>query len=144
MAELLKRSGAVTTVFLFQDNQLPRVLGIRKDPRLLERPSHALGAFFGEGAMLRSAIDRHLRSRPRPPRQTGVFHCSDLHRQVGRLVVLYLKGPTEHFKPRLHRIFDCGFALQARLTGYFSEMGMLIGQDVPVEDVIIEKAEIVE
>lgn len=86
--------------------------------------------------MLTQRIDTYLRNRPRPDRQKGVFHCSDLHLPISRLVSLYINGSNERFPAQTLRIFDCGTFLEKRLLQYLDEI--LISSNVPVEDPSLE------
>ena len=85
--------------------------------------------------MLIKTIDDYLQNRPRDVRAKNCFHPSSLHKSPKELYHHYLEGDTnQKFDSRILRIFDNGHAVHRRLQRYLLEIGILIQDEVPVEN----------
>jgi hypothetical protein len=85
--------------------------------------------------MIIEAIDKYLSERPRDKRDTRCFHPSSLHRSADYLFEHYLHGDVvKAIEPRVLRIFDNGHGVHRRLQRYLKDIGILLQDEVRVEN----------
>lgn len=81
-----------------------------------------------------NSIDDLLSKRNKPEmKKVGGFHPSYTN-QCSRYWFYLFNGVEveSSFKPQTYRIFDNGHAVHDRLYGYLREMGILVGEEIPV------------
>jgi len=83
---------------------------------------------------LLEALDSHLTTPQRPPRQ-GVFYPSALGSKCDRFLYNSYFGlvQEEMIHPNTKRIFDCGNYLEHRYKKYFEQMGVLVSTELPLK-----------
>lgn len=82
------------------------------------------------------AIDDHLSKRNAPAfKQVKGFHPSYTN-QCSRYWFYLFNGVSVEtsFSPQTHRIFDNGHSVHDRLYSYFRDMGILINEEIPVQN----------
>jgi hypothetical protein len=85
--------------------------------------------------MIIQAIDDYLQTRPRDKRDIHCFHPSSLHRGEDYLLNHYLHGDViKAIEPRVLRIFDNGHGVHRRLQRYLKDIGILLQDEVRVEN----------
>jgi hypothetical protein len=87
-----------------------------------------------EQVMLIELIDNYLKNRPRDDREIHCFHPSALHKSPYELYQEYLHGFTPRFSSRTFRIMDNGHHVHERLQKYLTDIGVVVGLEVPVEN----------
>ena len=90
--------------------------------------------FLLQDEWLNEEIDTYLTGTMYPPRE-GVFHPSTLSNKCDRAVWLIYHGhmPTTPLDANLQRIFQNGNYLEKRVEQWFSNMGILMGREIPVK-----------
>ena len=83
---------------------------------------------------LNEFLDDYLAGTMYPPK-AGVFHPSTLSNTCDRAVWLIYHGhmPTTPLDPTLQRIFQNGNYLEKRVEAWFTNMGILMGREIPVK-----------
>lgn len=84
--------------------------------------------------LLIASIDDHLAKRNSPViKKVGGFHPSYTN-QCARYWYYLFNGVevTSSFSPQTYRIFDNGHKVHDRLYSYFTEMGILVEEEIPV------------
>lgn len=84
--------------------------------------------------LLVNSIDEHLAKRNSPAiKKVGGFHPSYTN-QCARYWYYLFNGVevTTSFSPQTYRIFDNGHKVHDRLYSYFTEMGILVEEEIPV------------
>ena len=111
-------------IIKFEDNRKPK-------PK-----TQTLIAAVPEDVWLKKMVDDYLTGTMTPPR-TGVFHPSTLGNKCDRAVWLIYNGqmPEAELEPKLNRVFQNGEYLEKRIESWFSNLGILMGREVPVKHV---------
>ena len=81
-----------------------------------------------------NSIDDLLAKRNKPEmKKVGGFHPSYTNQCARYWFYLFNGVEVESsFRPQTYRIFDNGHAVHDRLYGYLREMGILVGEEIPV------------